>query len=149
MKFNAAYVVLIVKKIERIYFKLINIYYSLSSSSCKKAINWFKDIEVEVTAKRVRQISRDELFHILSLSDSGFEDILKRRTNISGDLKKLMNKIEEMDFNKGIDYILNNPELIKVPIIFDENRLMIGFHAEEIRKFIPKTRRKILLKCYK
>lgn len=124
---------------------MIRIYYSINSSSSKKAISWLESIGVDISIKKVKDISREDLLHILYLTDRGFEDILKRRTSIKNKLRDLLEEAEEMEFSKGIDFVLRHPELLRVPIIFDENKLLIGFHAENIRKFIPKKRRKIVL----
>lgn len=52
--------------------------------------------------------------------------------------------MDKMDFNDTVDFLLNHTELLKTPILIDKNKLMIGFNAEEIRKFIPKNRRKYI-----
>lgn len=55
-----------------------------------------------------------------------------------------MEKMDKMDFNDTVDFILKHTELLKTPILIDKNKLMIGFNAEDIRKFIPKNRRKYI-----
>lgn len=124
---------------------MINIYYSLNSTSSKKAINWFKSIGINIYVKKIKQIEREDILHILYLSDNGFKGILKRGTSINSEL---MSFIEEMETRKAIEFIIEHTELLKVPIIFDEKKLMIGFHAEEIRKFIPKLHRKLYLEDF-
>lgn len=42
-----------------------------------------------------------------------------------------------------IDILLSFPDLMKVPIVFDEKRIMVGYNNEELRKFLSKSYRKL------
>lgn len=119
---------------------MIKIYYNSSNHSSQKAIKWFEAKGLEVSIKKIKQISKEDLVYILFLSNNGFEDIYKRNVRIY--FKKHMEKMDKMDFNDTVDFILKHTELLKTPILIDKNKLMIGFNAEEIRKFIPKNHRK-------
>ncbi|KXT60325.1 ArsC/Spx/MgsR family protein [Lactococcus sp. DD01] len=48
-----------------------------------------------------------------------------------------------MNFDAGIDFLLDNPELLQSPIVIDSNKYMIGFNSDDIRQFLPKKFRKI------
>lgn len=119
---------------------MIKIYYNSSNHSSQKAIKWFEAKGLEVSIKKIKQISKEDLVYILFLSNNGFEDIYKRNVRIN--FKKHMEKMDKMDFNDTVDFILKHTELLKTPILIDKNKLMIGFNAEEIRKFIPQKRRR-------
>lgn len=115
--------------------KLIKIYYSTRNSSSKKAVEWFKNKGIAISAKRIQHISKEDLMHVLSMSEQGFTDILKKTG-------KCNSNIERMKFSEGVLFIQNHVELLKLPIIIGKNKLMIGYNSEEIRKFIPKNYRK-------
>lgn len=53
--------------------------------------------------------------------------------------------IQALGFNDSVAYIVKNPDVLKSPIIFGDHKLLVGFNAEEIRKFIPKRYRKVAL----
>lgn len=85
-------------------------------------------MNIEISTKRIQNITREELLHALYLSERGFTDILKGKGKAGSDIEKMKNKIRQMDFSEAVDFILVHTELIKVPIILDENKLMIGFN---------------------
>lgn len=42
-----------------------------------------------------------------------------------------------MNMDDALEYIRYNPDMLQTPIIFEKNKLLVGFHIEEIRQFIP------------
>ena len=51
-------------------------------------------------------------------------------------------EIVQGKYNSEIDdFIIKNPTVIKRPIIVDDRRIQVGYDEEEIRSFIPETRR--------
>ncbi|MGV7597577.1 ArsC/Spx/MgsR family protein, partial [Mycobacterium kansasii] len=61
---------------------MIKLYLSPSCSSCRKAKAWLisNNISFEEINIRNTLISEKELFHILSLTDSGTDDIISKRS---------------------------------------------------------------------
>lgn len=43
------------------------------------------------------------------------------------------------------DFIIENPSVLKRPIIVDESRLQVGYNEEEIRIFIPRRLREMIM----
>lgn len=116
--------------------KMIRFYYNRSSSSCKKAENWFEKYGIKIK-KRIEQLSRADLVHALSLSDEGFKDILKNPSISAGNLKK---DIFSMSFDEGVDYILTHTEVVKIPLILSSNKMVLGYNSESIRVFVTRIR---------
>lgn len=83
-------------------------------------------------------ITSRELIHILSLTDNGFYDILKKSGSKDSQTEERKRSIHLMKFNEGIKFILENTDLLRSPIIFDEKKLIIGYNSDEIRVFLPK-----------
>lgn len=52
-----------------------------------------------------------------------------------------MKKLYSLSFSEALNYLLLYPELLRTPIIFSENKLLVGFNSDEIRKFIPSVYR--------
>lgn len=122
---------------------MIRLYYDLRNSSSIKAIEWFKSMNIEISIKKIQTIPREELLHALYLSDHGFIDVLKGKGKDGSNIEKLKTEVLKMNFSHALDFVLVHTELLKVPIILDENKLMIGFNSEEIRQFILRTHRRI------
>ena len=51
--------------------------------------------------------------------------------------------MDTITVSEMVNEIVENPRLLKNPILFDEENLLAGFHSEEIRKFVPKAYRVI------
>lgn len=123
---------------------MITVYYSgTSNSSNRKTLEWFKLRNIGICKKKITEISKNDLLHILSISDYGFSTILKNKLISKNYLAKEIEKLQLMSFSESIEFILKTPDVLKTPIIFEKDKLLVGFNEDEIRKFIPKNRRKI------
>lgn len=124
---------------------MITLYCGKNNTSNKKAEKWFKKNEVEVSIKKIDQISKKDLFQILLLSEKGFLDILKKEKTTSC-YGKLLQECQNLTFNEALNFLLNHFELLRTPIIFDSTKLVIGFNDDEIRTFLSQNYRKLKLK---
>ncbi|WP_416037420.1 ArsC/Spx/MgsR family protein [Lactococcus formosensis] len=116
---------------------MITLYYDVGNASCIQAMKWFKEYNIKINTKRIEQMSSNELICILSLTENGFSDILKCPTRAGQKVLNQIKNIEDSTFNSSINYILNNTNLLKGPIIIDNNKLVIGYKAENMRIFLP------------
>lgn len=117
----------------------IKMYTNMSSASCRKAINWFSEERIPFVEIKLNKsgITKEQLKHILSLTDNGLDDLLKRTVN--------RERLDDLSLNEALDRIVENPEMLKVPIIISGRKMLIGYQEEHIRAFIPKSYRKLLL----
>jgi len=120
---------------------MITLYHTLSSTSSKRALDWFQSHDIEVCKKRSYEVSREDLIKILLLSETGFSVFLKNRRNTGQEIKDKLDFIETLSFEEAINYIVVHPEVMRFPITFDNKSLLVGFHIEEIRQFIPRSHR--------
>ncbi|EAC9345732.1 Spx/MgsR family RNA polymerase-binding regulatory protein, partial [Listeria monocytogenes] len=88
-------------------------------------------------------LNSDELMEILSLTKNGTEDIISTRSKV---YQKLDIDLEELKLEELLSLIEKYPNLLKRPIILDENKLQVGYNEEDIRKFVPRNLRKIIFK---
>lgn len=95
-----------------------------------------------ISEKRVEQITRADIIKALSITQNGFTDLLKNRNIATFPLDRKLQKIYSLSFNEGVNFILENPEVLKVPLILESNKLVIGYNSEEMRVFIPRGQRK-------
>jgi len=126
---------------------MIKIITTTSSFSARKAISWLTEYnlefeEINITNNR-QAFERKHLIKILSLCDNGFNDILSFRRELPVQVAEVLKKFEDLSFNQALAYVLEHPYMLYTPIIFDENKIQVGYHAENIRKFIPEAQRKI------
>ena len=89
-------------------------------------------------------LNPSELKDILAKSENGTDDIISKRSNI---IKNGNIDIDSMSINQLIEFIKNNPSVLKRPIIVDDRRIQVGYNAEEIRSFIPAAKRIALRNC--
>lgn len=114
---------------------MITVYYKKANISCYKAIEWLDKYAIEYKKCKIENVTKEIIILALSMTNNGISDILKHR----GDslTNKLISNLYEMTMNEAIDFLEKHPEIIKVPLILSENKMLVGYHNEEIRKFIP------------
>src|SRR5699024_12177133 len=87
-------------------------------------------------------LSKDEIKEILMLTDEGTEEIISYRSQAYRDLEV---DIDTLSMNELLNLFIEEPSLIRRPIIMDDRRLQIGYNEEEIRMFLPREIRDIEL----
>lgn len=117
---------------------MITVYYKKANTSCYKALECLDKYAVEYKKCHIENMTKEIIVLALSMTNNGISDILKHR----GDslTRKLISNLYEMTMNEAIDFLEKHPEIIKVPLILSENKLLVGYHKEEIRKFIPSVK---------
>lgn len=118
---------------------MVTIYYRKNCNSSKKALQWLKKHNIKYQGYSTNNIPKDTLLHILSLTDEGFTNILKIQGDKQTQLK--IKKLYQMSTYSALTYLKKHPEILRSPIIFSENKILIGYNDDEIRKFIPQPHR--------
>ena len=123
----------------------ISLYTTPSCTSCRKARAWLTENELPFKERNIFSdpLNSDELMEILSLTKNGTEDIISTRSKV---YQKLDIDLEELKLEELLSLIEQYPNLLKRPIILDENKLQVGYNEEDIRKFVPRNLRKIIFK---
>lgn len=124
---------------------MIRIYYKTKCNSSSKAINWFQNKGISFERCKMNQISKEDIMTMVISSSFGFGDILKKPSKNNFNDQRKIRIIENMKFNDSLKFIKVNYELIKSPIIIDQDKVMIGYNSEEIRKFLPREYRRASL----
>ncbi|WP_430615869.1 regulatory protein spx [Enterococcus sp. DIV1067f] len=124
---------------------MISLYTTPSCTSCRKARAWLTENELPFKERNIFSdpLNSDELMEILSLTKNGTEDIISTRSKV---YQKLDIDLEELKLEELLSLIEQYPNLLKRPIILDENKLQVGYNEEDIRKFVPRNLRKIIFK---
>ena len=110
---------------------MISIYIYKNCSTCKKAIQWLNNQNIEYKAFPIRDTppSLSELEIMLSQ----YKDI-KRLFNTSGmDYRqlKLKDKIANMSDKECLTLLNSNGNLIKRPFLITKNKSLVGFNLKE------------------
>jgi regulatory protein spx len=123
---------------------MITLYTSSSCSSCRKAKKWLEENKIPYKEKNIVgiKLTRDDIINMLKFSENGFEDIISTRSKIFKDNNL---DTEEMRFGELADFIIDNPTILKRPIIVNEKIMQTGYNEDEIRAFIPRKFREQVL----
>ena len=123
---------------------MIKIYTSPSCSSCRKVKKWFKDQNIPFEEKSIfsPSLSSKDLNEMLAKSENGTDDIISSRSKI---IKEKHVNIDDMKISELLDFVKANPSVLKRPIIVDNKRMQVGYNEEEIRVFIPRRLRDLIM----
>lgn len=121
---------------------MIKVYYRSSCSSTQRTFRWFEEHSIPIEKRRISKITSQELVKILSLTDLGLEDVLKRSSRHRSVYTNFMNGEAECSFRESVMFLQKNTDLLQTPIIVKENKLLIGFNNDEIRQFLPQEYRR-------
>ena len=119
---------------------MIQIYTTPSCASCRKAKKWFDQYKIPYSEKNIFSIklSKEDIFKMLSNSENGFDDIISTRSKV---FKEKQLEPDSMTTQELVDFIIENPSVLKRPIIINENELQVGYNNEDITIFLPKELR--------
>ena len=122
--------------------EVLTIYTTNSCASCRKAKKWLDDMEIPYKEKNLFQypVTREDIKLMLKNADNGFEDIISKRSKV---LKEKNIDIDDMKFGELVDFIIDNPSVLKRPIIVGSDRMQVGYSDEDIRIFVPRYIREI------
>lgn len=123
---------------------MITIYTTPSCSSCRKAKRWLDDHKIAYDEKNLfnQQITMHDIDAMLKNAENGFEDIISTRSKI---FKEKALDVEDMRISELKQFILDYPSVLKRPIIIDGEKMQVGYNDEEIRVFIPKRLRDLIM----
>lgn len=115
---------------------MILMYTSFGCTSAVKAKAWLKENELTYVEKNIQStlLNRDEIKYLLQRCPNGTEDIISKRSKAFKDLGKDMN---DLSINDLVNFIQENPTVLKRPIIMNDKSLIVGFDNDEITTFIP------------
>ncbi|MCR5348943.1 MAG: Spx/MgsR family RNA polymerase-binding regulatory protein [Bacilli bacterium] len=125
---------------------MIKILISPSCASCRKVKKWFENNHIPFEAVNIFSpaLTAEDIKEAITKSENGTDDIISRRSKV---FQERGLDFDEMTVSELIAFVLENPSVLKRPIIIDDHRLQVGYNAEEIRTFIPHARRLAATTC--
>ncbi len=122
---------------------MLKVYTSPSCSSCRKVKEWLKDQHIDFVEKNIITgvLNEKELKEILAKSENGTDDIISKRSKI---MKEKNIDVDNMTIGELVQFIRENPTVLKRPIIVNDSMIQVGYNKEEIRSFIPRELRNLI-----
>ncbi|MFF3022481.1 transcriptional regulator SpxA [Gottfriedia sp. NPDC057948] len=119
---------------------MVNLYVTSSCTSCRKAKAWLEEHEIDYSMKNImnESLTLEEIKSILRMTETGTEEIISKKSKT---FQELNINIDSLPLNELYKLIINNPKMLRLPIILDEKRLQVGYNEEEIRSFLPRKLR--------
>jgi regulatory protein spx len=119
---------------------MVTLYLTPSCTSCRKARAWFEEHGIEYTERNIltEPLTEDEIKSILRLTEDGTEEIISKNSNT---YKELNVDIDSLPLKQLYQLIMENPKMLRRPIMLDEKRIQVGYNDEEIRSFLPRKLR--------
>ncbi|MBT2686691.1 transcriptional regulator Spx [Bacillus sp. ISL-47] len=116
---------------------MVNLYLTSSCGSCRKARAWLEEHQIDYIERNILTdpLTVDEIKSILRLTENGTEEIISTKSKA---FKELNVNIDSLPLKELYKLIMENPQMLRRPIIQDEKRLQVGFNEEEIRSFLPR-----------
>ncbi len=113
-----------------------------SCTSCRKTKKWLNANSVEFNERHIFRETPtfEEMMHLLSMTNEGIDEILATRSQTFKDLKI---NVDDMTLSEVVKLLVDNPKLLRRPILTDGEKLVIGYNPEGLRNL---TNRKNLLK---
>ena len=119
---------------------MIKIYVSPTCSSCIKVKKWFSDQQIPYIEKNINSqaLSENELKDLLIKSENGTDDIVSLRSKV---IKEKNVKFDDMSISEMIQFIRQNPTVLRRPIMVDDSHIQVGYDTDQMATFIPKALR--------
>jgi regulatory protein spx len=119
---------------------MVTLYSTPSCTSCRKARAWLEEHQIEYVERNIlsEPLTAEEIKSILRLTEDGTEEIIS--TN-SKTYQQLNVDIDSLPLKELYELIIENPQMLRRPIIVDHKRLQVGYNDEEIRSFLPRRLR--------
>ncbi|MCW2280144.1 ArsC/Spx/MgsR family protein [Lactococcus lactis] len=115
-------------------------------NSGRKVENWLKERAINYETLSPYTLTSEHLWQMLRVSEEGFDGLILSKTRAKKSWQNLALRgfeYETLTVEQMIEFILSYPQILRTPILFDETRLLVGYHEERIRAFIPRCYREI------
>lgn len=123
---------------------MVNLYTSPSCTSCRKAKAWLVSHDIPFKERNIfaNPLTKTEILQVLRMTENGTEEIISTRSRTFQNLKV---NLDDLSLDELLDLVEKNPNLLRRPIIMDDRRLQVGYNEDEIRRFLPRSVRRLEL----
>ena len=119
---------------------MVTVFTTPSCGSCRKAKTWLEEHQIDYIERNIiaNPLTVDEIKSILRLTEEGTDEIISTTSKV---FQELNVDIESLPLNALYKLLINNPKMLRRPIIIDEKRLQVGYNEDEISRFLPRRLR--------
>lgn len=119
---------------------MIEIFTDSKNTSSRKALTWLKDNGIEYIERDLNEapLSAKEIKGLLRLSEDGLDEIFSKKCKA---YKKMGIDIHDLTLNQAVDLIVENPTMIRKPLIITGKKLVVGYQQEKMRRFLGRKAR--------
>ena len=112
----------------------ITIWHNPKCSKSREAMSILEEnnCEAEVVKYLESTPTKDEITTALTMLGMNPQELMRTKE----DIYKELNLKDELDYDKLVDAMVENPKLIERPVIFKGNQAIIGRPTDKIAKFI-------------
>lgn len=116
---------------------MLKVYTSYNCSSCKKIMKWLEETGIGYDEYNFfsRGLDEKEVMNILKYAHNGFEDVISERSKV---FQRHKEAIGEMKTKELINFIIDNPAVLKRPLLVDDvtKRIQVGYNLSELEELL-------------
>jgi Spx/MgsR family transcriptional regulator len=104
-----------------------------SCTSCRKTKKWLISNSVKFNERHLFKDTpnQKELMEILTLTTEGVDELLATRGET---FKNLKLNVDELSLSEVINLVIEEPKLLRRPILNDGKKLIVGFNPDALKK---------------
>lgn len=116
---------------------MVTLYMSKKCSSCKKAKEWLEENNIDYKEINIlkERLTKEEVKTIIRMTEDGTDEIISTRSNV---YQQIGPELERMNLHQLYEVIIENPSILRRPLVLDDKRLVVGYNEEELRRFLPR-----------
>lgn len=119
-------------------------YTSSGSLSCRKAKKYLTENHLKFVERNIMrdELNEKEIRYLLERSVNGTDDIISDRSKT---IREKGIDVSSMQISELVKFVMKNPEVLKRPIILDQDAILTGYDEEEISIFKRNRERQLML----
>lgn len=84
----------------------------------------------------IKGISKEEVEILAKSTEHGIMDLMNRQ---SREFKRIASRILDMSYKRVVDHIVENPTILKTPIVYTKKGVVVGLIIDEIENLAART----------
>ena len=122
---------------------MIKLYETAGCSSCRKAKSWLEENQLDYRSVNIetKPLKFAEIKFLFSLADDIYDVVSKRSNPVQSFKRTHGYELEDLSFNKLIEFLQQNPTAMKRPLLTNGKILISGYDSDELTALLPKEKR--------
>lgn len=84
----------------------------------------------------IKGISKEEVEELARSTEHGIMDLMARNTR---EFKRIASRILDMSYKQVVDHVVENPTILKTPIVYTRKGIVVGLIIDEIENLAALT----------